>query len=94
MDLVSSFIAGTKVIITMEHNSKSGESKIVKSCSLPITGKKCVHMIITEKAVFKVKDGLELIEIADDISLDEMKKCTDSPFRVSSDLRSMQQIVS
>lgn len=40
MDLVSSFIAGTRVIITMEHNNKNGEPKIVESCTLPVTGKK------------------------------------------------------
>lgn len=93
MDLVFSYIAGTRVIITMEHNSKSGEPKILKSCTLPVTGKQCVDLIITEKAVFKVKDGLTLLEIANDCSLEELRKCTECEFKVSPDLKPMQQIV-
>lgn len=47
MDLVSS--PNTKVVVTMEHASKKGDHKIVEACSLPLTGKNCVNMIITEK---------------------------------------------
>lgn len=47
MDLVAA--PGTKVVVVMEHNSKDGGYKIVPHCSLPLTGKNCVDMIITEK---------------------------------------------
>ncbi|XP_054159393.1 succinyl-CoA:3-ketoacid coenzyme A transferase 1, mitochondrial-like [Oppia nitens] len=93
MDLVFSHYSGTRVIITMEHNDKNGGSKIVANCSLPITGAQCVDTIITEKAVFNVDNGLELIEIADNLTVDELRKCTAAAFRVSPNLKSIQQIL-
>lgn len=93
MDLVSS---GNKVVVTMEHCAKSGAHKILPSCNLPLTGKTCVDLIITELAVFEVNQnneegGLTLIEHAEGVSVDEIKAKTGAPFVVSDNLCVMQQ---
>ena len=93
MDLVSS---GNKVVVTMEHCAKSGAHKILPSCNLPLTGKTCVDLIITELAVFEVnkkneEGGLTLIEHAEGVSVDEIKAKTGAPFIVSDNLCVMQQ---
>merc|ERR1719383_1301573 len=73
MDLVSS--AGTKVIVTMEHTAKGGKHKILENCSLPLTGKRCVDMVITELGVFELQDGeLVLTEIDPDTDLDKVRE--------------------
>jgi 3-oxoacid CoA-transferase subunit B len=80
MDLV----AGVKrVVVVMEHEAK-GESKLLKRCNLPLTGAKVVDMIVTDLAVFKVdkkKGGMTLIELADGVTLDEVKAKTAAKFR-------------
>ena len=78
MDLV----AGVKrVVVLMEHNAKDGSAKLVKSCSLPLTGKAVVDLVITDLGVFEISDkGMKLIEKAPDISVDEIKKRTEAPF--------------
>ena len=93
MDLVSSHVSGTRVIVTTEHNSKDGKPKIVEQCNLPLTGAKCTEMIITEKAVFKVHptEGLTLIEIAEDQTLQTVTEATGCKFKVDSNLKQMQQ---
>ncbi|XP_022669929.1 succinyl-CoA:3-ketoacid coenzyme A transferase 2, mitochondrial-like isoform X2 [Varroa jacobsoni] len=92
MDLVASNSAGTRVVVTMEHNTKDGNAKVVRKCSLPLTGQKCVDRIITEKAVFDVckTKGLTLIEIARGLTVDELRKCTEASFEVSSNLKCIE----
>ncbi|XP_044755680.1 succinyl-CoA:3-ketoacid coenzyme A transferase 1, mitochondrial [Coccinella septempunctata] len=92
MDLVAA--PGTKVVVCMEHNSKKGDPKILDTCSLPLTGKQCVDLIITEKGVFTVdkQKGLTLIEIAEGLSVEELKASTGCEFEISDSLRPMQQI--
>ncbi len=82
MDLVSGV---KKVIVLMEHCAKDGSPKILPSCSLPITGKNVVDMIITDMGVFKVdqEKGLTLIELAPEVTLDDIKAKTGCDFAVA-----------
>lgn len=84
MDLV----AGVKrVIVLMSHVTKTGEPKILKKCSLPLTGKKVVDRIITELAVFDItEDGLVLADHAPGITVEEIRKKTEPGFTLSSAL--------
>ncbi len=70
MDLV----AGVKrCVVTMDHTDKAGNSKLLKSCTLPLTGKACVHRIITGLGVFDVvPGGLKLMELAPGVTQDEV----------------------
>jgi 3-oxoacid CoA-transferase B subunit len=80
MDLV----AGVKrVIVVMEHANKHGQSKVLKSCTLPLTGKGCVDMAITDLCVFAVDrkgGGMTLTELAPGITLSEVKARTEATF--------------
>ena len=83
MDLV----AGVKrVVVVMEHSAKDGP-KLLKKCNLPLTGEKVVDMVVTDLAVFTIdkhgKDGMALIELADGVTLDEVKSKTEADFRVA-----------
>jgi 3-oxoacid CoA-transferase subunit B len=85
MDLV----AGTpRVIVLSEHNAKDGSPKIVPTCSLPLTGQRCVDRIITDVAVFDVDEsGLILTEIAPGHTLVEIRERTGAKFRVAPELK-------
>ncbi|CAH0347352.1 3-oxoacid CoA-transferase subunit B [Bacillus sp. CECT 9360] len=73
-----------KVIVLMNHRDKKGMSKLVKSCTLPLTAKKCVHMVITEMGVFSVlADVLLLTDLFVPFTIDEIKTYTKAPFQVS-----------
>ena len=83
MDLV----AGVKrVVVVMEHTAKDGP-KLLKTCNLPLTGEKVVDMVVTDLGVFTIdkhgKDGMALIELADGVTLDEVKAKTEAEFRVA-----------
>ncbi|MEM9878273.1 MAG: 3-oxoacid CoA-transferase subunit B [Pseudomonadota bacterium] len=82
MDLV----AGVKrVVVVMDHASKKGDPKLLKACSLPLTGQGVVDMVITNLAVFTIDaaSGMTLIELADGVSLDEVKDKTQAAFSVA-----------
>ena len=87
MDLVAGV---KKVIVVMDHANKAGESKVLERCSLPLTGAGVVDLIITDLCVMacdKTKGGgLTLIELAPDVTLDEVKAKTAAPFTVAPEL--------
>jgi len=92
-DLAAASVSGTKVIVVMEHCSKDGKSKIVERCDLPLTGARCVDMVITEKGVFRFsrEKGITLTELAEGTSLDEIKRSTACEFAIDENLSPMRQ---
>ena len=88
MDLV----AGVKrVIVTMEHVSKDGASKLLKECSLPLTGRRVVDIVISELGVFgidkKGDGGVTLLELADGVTVDEVKAKTQARLSIGAGLK-------
>jgi 3-oxoacid CoA-transferase subunit B len=87
MDLV----AGVKrVVVVMEHTNKAGESKILMECRLPLTGKACVDLIITDLCVFEASEtGLTLIELAPGVEETEVMEKTEASYAVSPNLKTI-----
>jgi 3-oxoacid CoA-transferase B subunit len=79
MDLVS---GAKRVVVTMEHTAK-GEPKLLQGCTLPLTGVKCVDLLITDYGVFTFEGGLTLIEVAEDVTVEQVKAATGAKFRVA-----------
>jgi 3-oxoacid CoA-transferase/3-oxoacid CoA-transferase subunit B len=89
MDLVAS---AKNIIVAMQHTSRNGESKLLKECSLPITGLRCVRKIITNLAVLEVQEGggFELLERAPGVTVDEIKAATAGKLIVQGDVPEMK----
>ena len=87
MDLVSN-PEKTMIVVVTDHTDKHGKPKIVENCSLPLTGKGVVRRIITQLAVFDVDpvEGLTLIEVANESSLEEVTAKTGAKFKVAEPL--------
>ena len=75
MDLVA---GAQNIIVTMTHANKHGQSKLLKSCSLPLTGVECINKVVTDLAVMEIKDGaFHLLERAPGVSVEEIIKKTE-----------------
>lgn len=93
MDLVSN-PDKTKIVVATEHVARDGSPKIVKKCSLPLTGARVVSTIITDLCVFQVDrraGTLTLTEIAPGVGVEEVRRKTDADFTVAEDLKTMEE---
>jgi 3-oxoacid CoA-transferase subunit B len=88
MDLVA---GARRVIVAMEHTTREGAPKILKKCTLPLTGVKVVDTIVTEMAYLRVtKDGLVLEEVAPGLTAEDVQRATEARLLVSSSLKVME----
>ncbi|MFT6166763.1 MAG: 3-oxoacid CoA-transferase subunit B [Vicingaceae bacterium] len=88
MDLVAS---AENIIVAMMHTNKAGESKILKKCSLPLTGVNCVTKVVTNLAVLEVKDGaFHLLERAPGVTVEEIKNATEGELIIAGEVPEMK----
>lgn len=87
MDLVGS---AQNIIVAMMHTNKAGKSKLLSSCTLPLTGVKCVTKVVTNLAVIDIVDGkFKLLERAPGVSVEEIKEATEGELIVDGDIPEM-----
>lgn len=88
MDLVAS---AENIIVAMMHTNKAGESKILKKCTLPLTGVNCVKKVVTDLCVMSVENGaFRLLERAPGVSVEQIKNATEADLIVEGDIPEMQ----
>jgi 3-oxoacid CoA-transferase B subunit len=84
MDLVT---GAKQVIVAMEHTTRHGHPKIVRQCAYPLTGRRCVSLVVTDLAVIEVTpDGLLLREVAPGHSVEDVQARTAAPLRIAPDV--------
>ena len=87
MDLVAS---ADNIIVAMSHTNKRGQSKLLRQCTLPLTGVRCVKKVVTNMAVLDItENGFELVERAPGVSIDDIKAATEGRLVVSGDIPEM-----
>jgi 3-oxoacid CoA-transferase subunit B len=89
MDLVAGV---RKIVVTMEHNSKDGGAKLVKKCSLPLTGQRCVSMLITDLCVMvmdEAKRRFVLTEVAPGVTVEEVRRKTEAEIVVAANVKTV-----
>lgn len=87
MDLVS---GAKRVVVAMQHMDRSGNTKVLSKCTLPLTGINCVNRIVTDLAVIDVtREGFLLKEVAPGVTPKDVADVTDAPLRIDSDLKEM-----
>jgi 3-oxoacid CoA-transferase subunit B len=88
MDLVA---AARRVVVAMEHTTRDGQPKILKKCTLPLTGRGVVDTIVTEMGYLRVtRDGLVLEEIAPGLTPEQVQAATEAELRISPSLKTME----
>lgn len=88
MDLVSS---AENIIVAMMHTNRAGESKLLKTCSLPLTGVNCVKKVVTDLCVLEIVDGkFKLLERAPGVTVEEIKAATDGDLIIEGDIPEMK----
>lgn len=87
MDLVAS---AKNIIVAMQHTDKAGNSKLLPSCTLPITGVHCIKKVVTDLGAFDIRDGaFHLLELAPGVTVEEVKAKTAGKLVVSADVKEM-----
>ena len=88
MDLVAS---AKNIIVAMQHTNKAGESKLLKKCSLPITGLGCVKKVVTELGVFNITErGFELKELAPGVTVEDVKAKTEGRLVIEGEIPTLE----
>ncbi|AKQ66228.1 Succinyl-CoA:3-ketoacid-coenzyme A transferase subunit B [Myxococcus hansupus] len=88
MDLA---VGAQRIFVAMEHANKDGQPKILKKCSLPLTGLKCIHHIVTDHAYIDVTpEGLVLRELAPGVTVERVQQLTEPKLKIAPDVREMK----
>lgn len=88
MDLVA---AAKNIIVAMQHTNKAGESKLLKQCTLPLTGVRCISKVVTDLGVFEINDdGFRCIEYAPGVTIKEIKAKTEGRLTIADDVKEVQ----